>query len=89
MIAKKYISEEEIVHKPDLVKIEYFSESQEELEPDQCKKTPAAPMQKTLKLSDLPKPGQKIDCTLSNNEEYKNLKIISRAGKATGLNKYF
>ena len=46
-------------------------------------------MQKSLKLFDLPKPGQKIDCTLSNNEEYKNLKIISRAGKATGSNKYF
>ena len=84
---RKIISEE-IVQEPDVDEFEDFSEPQEELEQDQNKKTPEAPMQKSLKLSDLPKPGQKIDCTLSNNEEYKNLKIISRAGKATGVNKY-
>ena len=85
---RKIISEK-IVHEPDVDEFEDFSEPQEELQKDQNKKTPEAPMQKSLKLSDLPKPGQKIDCTLLNNEEYKNLKIISRAGKATGSNKYF
>ena len=86
----KILSEEEVVHKPDLVEIDDFSMPQEELEPvNHSQEASAAPTRNTLKLSDLPKPGQMIDCTLSNNEEYKNLKIISRAGKATGLNKYF
>ena len=86
----KILSEEEVVHNPDLVEIDEFSMPQEELEPvNHSQEASAAPTRNTLKLSDLPKPGQMIDCTLWNNEEYKNLKIISRAGKATGLNKYF
>ena len=60
-----------------------------ELFADQGQELPVATVRKALKLSDLPKPGQVIHCVLSDSEELRNLKIISRAGKATGSNKYY
>ena len=45
------------------------------------------PNQKTIEL---PKPGQTIECKLANDDdsEWGKLKVISRAGKATGKNKH-
>ena len=38
---------------------------------------------------ELPKPGQTIECKLANNDSgWKKMNVISRAGKATGKNKY-
>ena len=50
---------------------------------------PATTAKRGLKISDLPKPGQIIQCETSNGNVLQGLKIISRAGKATGSNKFF
>ena len=42
---------------------------------------------KVIAIADLPKPGQRINCKLlDGSDELKDLKVISRAGKATGTN---
>ena len=45
------------------------------------------PIQKTIEL---PKPGQSIECKLTNDDdsEWRKLNVISRARKATGKNKH-
>ena len=52
--------------------------------------TDAEPPGTTTKSTRLPKPGQSINCRLRNDEdeERRKLKVISRAGKATGKNRY-
>ena len=50
---------------------------------------PATTAKRGLKISDLPKPGQIIQCETSDGNVLQGLKIISRAGKATGSNKFF
>ena len=44
---------------------------------------------KSVKQVNLPKPGQVVKCQMTDQIELDNLRIISRAGKATGSNKYF
>ena len=46
-----------------------------------------SPIRKTIEL---PKPGQTIECKLTNDDdsEWMKLNVISRAGKATSKNKH-
>ena len=44
---------------------------------------------KVVRLTDLPKPEQVINCKMSDQGELKYLRIINRAGKATGANEYY
>ena len=50
---------------------------------------PATTAKSALKISDLPKPGQVVQCKTSDGNVFEGLKIIIRAGKATGSNKFF
>ncbi|CAL4124732.1 unnamed protein product, partial [Meganyctiphanes norvegica] len=61
----------------------------EEQNAGQVQELPATTVSKSLRLSDLPKPGQIVHCRLSDGNDLDGLKVISRAGKATGSNKYF
>ena len=42
-----------------------------------------------MKISHLPKIGQILDCHLADNSQLNKVEILSRAGKATGANKFF
>ena len=42
-----------------------------------------------MKISHLPKIGQIVDCRLADNSQLNKVEILSRAGKATGANKFF
>ena len=53
---------------------------------DRNKEKPPGAEKQSLKVSDLPKPGQIIDYKMSNGEVLEDLRIISRAGKVTGAN---
>ena len=55
----------------------------------QSQDMPATTAKRASKISDLPKPGQIIQCKTSDGNVLQGLKIISRAGKATGSNKFF
>ena len=47
------------------------------------------PARKVVNLADQHKPGQVVNCKMADQGELKYLRIISRAGKATGANKYY
>ena len=42
-----------------------------------------------MKISHLPNIGQILDCCLADNSQLNKVEILSRAGKATGANKFF
>ena len=44
---------------------------------------------KVMKISDLPKLGQILNCRMADDSQLENVKVLSRAGKVTGRNKFY